>query len=45
MAYHVVFSPEALDQLEALYRYIAVAASPDIAACYTDAIVTYCEGL
>lgn len=45
MAYHVVFSPEALDQLEALYRYIAVAASPDIAARYTDAIVTYCEGL
>ncbi len=26
-------------------RYIAAAASPEIAARYTDAIVTYCEGL
>jgi len=28
-----------------LYRYIAVAASPEIAERYTSAIVTYCEGL
>lgn len=43
--YPVVFTPEALEQLEALYTYIAQAASPLIAQRYTDAIVTYCETL
>ena len=43
MIYRVVFSPEAEEQLAALYCYIAAAASPDIAARYTEAIVTYCE--
>lgn len=43
--YTVVFTPEAQEQLAALYHYIAVAASPEIAERYTDAIVTYCEGL
>jgi toxin ParE1/3/4 len=41
----VVFAPEALEQLEALYAYIAQAASPLVAQRYTDAIVTYCETL
>jgi len=45
MKYRVVFSPEAGEQLAALYRYIAAVASPNIAARYTDAIVTYCESL
>lgn len=45
MSYRVVFSPEAQEQLMALYRYIAEAASPDIAARYTEAIVNYCESL
>ncbi len=45
MSYRVVFSPEAEQQLTALYRYIAAAASPDIAARYTEAIVSYCESL
>jgi toxin ParE1/3/4 len=45
MHYSVVFSPEALEQLESLYHYIADAASPEIAYRYTNAIVTYCEGL
>lgn len=45
MSYPVVFSPEAEEQLVALYRYIAEAASPDIAARYTEAIVSYCESL
>jgi Arc/MetJ-type ribon-helix-helix transcriptional regulator len=40
-----VFSPEAEEQLAELYRYIAAAASPDVAARYTEAIVTYCESL
>ena len=45
MKYRVVFSPEALEQLAELYRYIAEAASPDVAAKYTEAIVSYCESL
>jgi len=45
MNYRVVFSPEAQEQLANLYRYIAQAASPDIAARYTNAIVSYCESL
>ncbi|MCF7977706.1 MAG: type II toxin-antitoxin system RelE/ParE family toxin [Chromatiaceae bacterium] len=45
MSHRVVFSTEAEDQLVALYRYIADAASPEIAARYTEAIVSYCEGL
>lgn len=45
MIYRVVFSPEAEEQLAQLYRYIAVAASPDIAARYTEAIISYCERL
>jgi plasmid stabilization system protein ParE len=45
MPYPVVFTPEAEEQLAALYRYIAVAASPKIAERYTSAIITYCEGL
>lgn len=45
MKYRVVFSPEALEQLAELYRYIAEAASPDVAAQYTEAIVSYCESL
>ena len=35
----------ALEQLTALYRYIATAALPLIAKRYTDAIVTHCEEL
>lgn len=45
MPYTVVFTPEAQEQIVALYRYIAGAASPEIAERYTRAIVTYCEGL
>lgn len=45
MSFNVIFSPEAEEQLAALYGYIADAASPDIAAQYTGAIVDYCESL
>lgn len=45
MNHRVVFSPEAQEQLAELYRYIADMASPDIAAQYTEAIVSYCESL
>lgn len=40
MTHTVEFAPEALEQLTALYRYMATAASPDIAQRYTDAIVS-----
>jgi len=43
--YPVVFTPEAEEQLAALYRYIALAASPTIAQRYVNAIITYCESL
>ena len=45
MSHRVVFTPEALDQLAALFQYISVAASPVIALRYTEAIVSYCESL
>jgi toxin ParE1/3/4 len=45
MNYRVVFAPQAMDQLLELYSYIAGAASPDTAARYTEAIVSYCESL
>ena len=43
MAYSVVFTPEAEEQLAVLYRYVAAAASPEIAERFTGAIVTHCE--
>ena len=43
--YTVVFTPEAETQLVELYAYIAAEASPEIAARFTDGIVTYCESL
>ena len=45
MQYTVIFTPEAQAQLVALYCYIAAAATPEVAARYTDSIVSYCEGL
>ena len=45
MSYTVVFTPEAEAQLTELYGYIDAEASPEIAARFTDGIVTYCESL
>jgi toxin ParE1/3/4 len=45
MSYPVIFTPEAEAQLTELYHYIAAAASPEVAAHYTNSIVTYCESL
>ena len=45
MNYRIVFSPEAEDQLAALYSHIAALTSPEIAARYTEALVSYCESL
>jgi plasmid stabilization system protein ParE len=45
MNFRVVFTPEAEEQILALYRYIASEASPDIASRYTEAIISYCESL
>ncbi|UUE11242.1 type II toxin-antitoxin system RelE/ParE family toxin [Dickeya zeae] len=45
MEYQVVFAPEAEEQLAALYRYIAEAATPNTALSYTESVVDYCESL
>jgi len=45
MSYAVAFSPEALDQLDAIEQYIAETGSPITAARYVDAIVSFCEEL
>ena len=45
MSYRVQFSPEALDQLDAIEDHIAHAGSPISAERYVDAIVAYCESL
>ena len=45
MSCTVIFTPESEAQLTELYRYIAAASSPEVAARYTDSIVTYCESL
>ena len=45
MPYTVVFAPEADDQLEELYLYIAAKATPATAERYTSAIVASCESL
>ena len=43
--YTIVIAPEAREHLLDLYRYIAKAASPQIAADYTSRILAYCESL
>lgn len=39
MSYRIVLAPEARDQLNAIYDYIASVASPDIARRFTDGIL------
>ncbi len=43
--YRIIVSPEADAQLIALYRYIAVEASPRTAQRFVDAILDQCERL
>ncbi len=45
MNYGVAFSPRAREQLIALDEYFALAASPEIAARYTDAVADFCLSL
>jgi plasmid stabilization system protein ParE len=45
MKYRVIFSPEAGEQLAALYNHIADAATPGTAERYTKAVVNYCESM
>ena len=42
---HGYFHARGVAQLTELYSYIAAASSPEVAARYTDSIVTYCESL
>ena len=41
----VAFSPEALDDLERLYDWIARAADPDTASRYLARLETFCQGM
>jgi plasmid stabilization system protein ParE len=43
--YQVAYSPRAEEQLTDLLAQIALAASPEIAARYVDAIVAQCDSL
>ena len=45
MAYRVIFSPEANDAIAELYRFIANAASSDVAIRYVAGLIDYCETL
>ncbi len=45
IAYVVEYAPEATDQIEELYRYIAERRSPAVADRYTSAVIETCEGL
>lgn len=40
----VIFAPEARDELKALYKDIADAASPEIALSYLERLEEYCRG-
>ena len=40
----VVYSPEARDDLQALYQWIAEAAGPATAMTYVDRVDAYCRG-
>ncbi|TNE39405.1 MAG: type II toxin-antitoxin system RelE/ParE family toxin [Sphingomonadales bacterium] len=39
MSYRIIVTPEARDQLDAIYDYIAYAATPGIARQFTDGII------
>jgi len=43
MPHTVSFAPEAEAQMLALFRYIAIEASPEIAERYLGAVVEHCE--
>ena len=45
MSSAVVFSPEVEEQLAELYRCITAAALPEVAARYSEAVISYCESL
>ena len=41
MGHPIILTPEARDHLDAIYDYIAAAASPDIAQGFTDGILNH----
>lgn len=46
MVYTVIYSPEALEQIKGIYRYIAKESSSRVTAKrYTDGIMDYCDGM
>ena len=45
MSHRVVFAPEAEEQLDKLYSYIAAAATAEVADDYVGRVIDRCEGL
>ena len=45
MAYRIVFTPEARDQLDALHSYISSAAGAEIASRFVNGIIDHAETL
>lgn len=45
MRYAIALTPEARDHLDAIYDYIATAASPDVAQRFTDGILDHIDKL
>ena len=45
MTHRVVFTPEAEDQLDELFTYLAVRAQPETAAQFIDAVIQHCEDI
>lgn len=45
MPYRVIYTPEASDQLEELFLYVAERSSPETAERYTEAVLATCESL
>lgn len=45
MTYRVLFTPEAVEQLAALDRFLSRTAIPDVATDYVERIVAHCESL
>lgn len=44
-SHRIVFTPEARDQLDRLYAYVAAAANADIASSFVDGIIDHIAGL
>lgn len=45
MTHRVIFTPEAEDQLDQLFTYLAIRADPETAAQFIEAVIQHCEDI